>query len=471
MNMFSDRVTVCRTALSLVVFLIVSVVAVGQTRSTLFENIELSIAQREPEWVLMEKWPNPNPEYRVITYQWVERAETKERKAILAWMMEERSAEDAARMFYEISQTATQNSFQQVQIGDKCYVSSSPQGVNILLRKATLVVKLTTFGAVSGPIAPDDVVIRFAQHIASAVPSAPMFTSSSPGGEKPAKSHIEKAELAFKERRYQDAVEEFRKAIELDRESTDAYYGLGLAYLKTGERIKAIEAFREAIRLRPEWAEAHNQLGLTYYEAGEYKTAASAFEEATRLKPDFFDALVALGNTYQHSGLYARAVEVLEKAVLLRPENIDAKMALGRALILAARPEDAVTVLKDAVRLSPNSALVYSILGQAYRLTGKYEEALTALDQALRINADDPVAYNYLGLTYENLERQQEAIAAYRRAITLKADYAEAHYNLALILLSRGERTQAQAEYLILKNLNSDLADVLLQKIVNSNRR
>jgi len=296
--------------------LFVMSMATAQDRSTIFENIERSIAQNESEWVLMEKWPNPNPEHRVVTYQWVERAETKARRAILVWMMQEHSAEDAARLFYEISQPTTQQAFQQLQIGDKCYVTYSAKGVNILLRKASLVVKLNAFDAVSGPTAPDDVVIRFAQHIASAVPSAPMFTSSSPGGEKRTKSHIEKAQIAFKEQRYQDAVEEFRKAIEFDKGSANAYYGLGLAYLKTGDRMKAIEAFREAIRLRPEWAEAHNQLGLTYYEAGEYNAAASAFEEAIRLKPDSFDALIVLGNTYQHLGLYARAVEVLEKAVL-----------------------------------------------------------------------------------------------------------------------------------------------------------
>jgi tetratricopeptide (TPR) repeat protein len=229
--------------------------------------------------------------------------------------------------------------------------------------------------------------------------------------------------------------------------------------------IKAAESFKEPLRLRPDRAQAHYDLGRSYYETGDYKAAATSLEEALRLQPDFFEALVLLAKSYQHAGLYASAVSVLQKAVLLQPTNLDVRTSLGTALILAGQPQDAITVLEEVARLSPASALVYTHLGQAYRLTGKFQEALNAFTQALRINPQDPVVHNWLGLTYESLEREQEALAAYKRAIELKPDYAEAHYNLGMLYLMLGDRTQAEQEYSILKNLNSDLAQVLSTKL------
>ena len=115
--------------------------------------------------------------------------------------------------------------------------------------------------------------------------------------------------------------------------------------------------------------------------------------------------------------------------------------------------------------LAPPQALCLRLLPQAYRLTGKFQEALNAFTQALRINPQDPVVHNWLGLTYESLERKQEALAAYKRAIELKPDYAEAHYNLGVLCLILGDRTQTEQEYSILKDLNSDLAQVLSTKL------
>jgi Flp pilus assembly protein TadD len=95
----------------------------------------------------------------------------------------------------------------------------------------------------------------------------------------------------------------------------------------------------------------------------------------------------------------------------------------------------------------------------------KFEEALNALNQALRISPEDSVALNYLGMLFESLDRTQDAVVAYKRAIAAKPDYAEAHYNLALLFLLLRDRNQAQREYDLLRSLNSDLADTLLNKL------
>jgi Flp pilus assembly protein TadD len=398
--MYFERTRLSR-AVVFAIYLLSPMWANAQDRQTLFETIEQTIAQSHPEWTLTNKSPNPNPQYKVITYRW-----GRDRDEILAWMIEEQSSDDAARTFYRLASLPAGQPPSQLQIGDKCYiVNRSPDNVTLWLRKGTLVVKLAGGDSVGRQRAVPEVMVRFAQEIASVVPSIP------------------------------------------------------------GNISRSTESFKEPLRLRPDRAQAHYELGQSYYETGDYKAAATSLEEALRLQPDFFEALVLLAKSYQHAGLYASAVSVLQKAVLLQPTNLDVRTSLGTALILAGQPQDAIAVLEEVARLSPASALVYTHLGQAYRLTGKFQEALNAFTQALRINPQDPVVHNWLGLTYESLERKQEALAAYKRAIELKPDYAEAHYNLGVLCLILGDRAQAEQEYSILKNLNSDLAQVLSTKL------
>ena len=48
------------------------------------------------------------------------------------------------------------------------------------------------------------------------------------------------------------AIDEYKKALELNREYVNAYYHLGLAYLKKKESRAAMSAFQEALRLAPD---------------------------------------------------------------------------------------------------------------------------------------------------------------------------------------------------------------------------
>lgn len=451
-------------ALGLMLFLVSPLLVKAQHTLPLWERIERTIARSEPQWILMNKWPNPNPQFRVITYRW--QLDTNE---MTVWMVEFPSSEDAARELYRLASPLSGQPSQQCAIGDKCYIVGP--GV-LFFRKRNLIVRCSSVR--HDPLRPAaglkfDIMTRFAQLIVSAVPAEPVRLGSLPAeSPKDALMHREKADKALREGRYEESIEEYKKAIELDADSAELHHALGLAYLKLGDRTKAIDAFKEAIRLKPGWAEAHYDLGGAHYEVGEYETAATSFEEAIRLKPDFFDAFMALGKTYQHSGLHPRSVEVLQKAVLLRPANVEAKIAFGNAFIFSGQPQEAVSVLQEAVRLSPQSALVYSTLGQVYRLLGKFQEALGALQEALRISPKDPVTYNYLGMTLESYQRNQDALAAYKQAIDFKSDYAEAHYNLALLYFTLGDRNQALHHYDILKTISSDLAEALLKKLSQS---
>ena len=62
---------------------------------------------------------------------------------------------------------------------------------------------------------------------------------------------------------YEEAIEHFDKAIELEPDYAEAYYNRGCIY-KDGDHQQAIRDFTKAIELRPDYAMAYVRRGITY---------------------------------------------------------------------------------------------------------------------------------------------------------------------------------------------------------------
>jgi tetratricopeptide (TPR) repeat protein len=93
---------------------------------------------------------------------------------------------------------------------------------------------------------------------------------------------------------YEQAIEHFTQAIELDPAFSEAYVSRGVAYHSQGNYARAIADYDEAIRLRPDFAEAHYNRGLAYHHQGDLAQAIADFDEAIR-QPDDGDAYFSRG--------------------------------------------------------------------------------------------------------------------------------------------------------------------------------
>jgi tetratricopeptide (TPR) repeat protein len=77
--------------------------------------------------------------------------------------------------------------------------------------------------------------------------------------------HQAAAEALSLQNREADAVAEYSKAIELDSDSVEAYYGRAMAYEALGEFECAVEDYTESIRLDPDYPEAYSCRAKAYY--------------------------------------------------------------------------------------------------------------------------------------------------------------------------------------------------------------
>ena len=86
---------------------------------------------------------------------------------------------------------------------------------------------------------------------------------------------------------YDEAIENYQKAIKLKPNWADAYLNLGNAQRDFGYLIKAIESFQKAIQVKPDFAKAYYNIGLSMSQKGDIEKAIKNYHQCLELKNDF----------------------------------------------------------------------------------------------------------------------------------------------------------------------------------------
>jgi cytochrome c-type biogenesis protein CcmH/NrfG len=138
-------------------------------------------------------------------------------------------------------------------------------------------------------------------------------------------------EYCFSQGQLDEAIDNYRKAIQISPSYDDALNNLGAALAVKGELDEAIARIRESIHYRPDKADAYYNLGNVFIMQHKLDEAAIAYTEALRLKPDYPEAHNNLANVLLTQGHRDAAVQHYREALRLNPGHEGAKRQL-RAL-------------------------------------------------------------------------------------------------------------------------------------------
>jgi len=171
------------------------------------------------------------------------------------------------------------------------------------------------------------------------------------------------------------------------------------AYRETGYLDDAIREFKKAIELDPHYPRVHYYLALAYLNQGEkerFSTAQALFEQELAINPKEFFSTFFLGVIHLEDREFPAAEEFLEKAAQLQPENPDPLLYLGQVYFENNRPDLAIAALKKSITLTTDPShnnyqvsKAHSMIGQILVKMGKQEQAEAELkiSQELRAQA------------------------------------------------------------------------------------
>jgi len=143
------------------------------------------------------------------------------------------------------------------------------------------------------------------------------------------------AELALVEFYYDwdwtRAEQEFRRAIELNPNYATAHQWYGYYLAAMGRFAEALEEARKAQQIDPLSLSINTTLAGRYRDLHQYAQAIDLNRRALEMDPNFLPALIALGAAFEDQGNWPEAVSQYQKAVAVSQNNPIALASLGSA--------------------------------------------------------------------------------------------------------------------------------------------
>ena len=205
---------------------------------------------------------------------------------------------------------------------------------------------------------------------------------------------------------------DFKRSVEtlssvpVDDRSARIEFSLGTNYDQLKKPKEAIEAYRRALDLDPENLDTERGLATALLSDGQLDEALKVFNEIVVAEPQDAQSQIRISEIQRRQGHYDDALATLEKAKPLAQDNLE--LNYNEALIYdtLGRYDDAIRVLNTLVAGSAHS-------------DGKYSEPEKA-NRAIFLDRQ--------GIIYREQNKTPEAVAAYKQMIELGGEYARGGY-------------------------------------------
>jgi tetratricopeptide (TPR) repeat protein len=196
--------------------------------------------------------------------------------------------------------------------------------------------------------------------------------------------------IAVKEGDDHAAIRQFKKAVELMSDHSDAWFNMGVCHYRLKEYHEAIPCFYQALSTNPDDWESMYYLSHCYREIKEWGSV-SFWRLATYEKTKHPHVLESIAHDYEEMGLPHKALEWYRRLAAKHPKHPGAYHGMAWNLFLTGKSDEAFSWIKKGLTLFPKHSgllLAYVWMCMDVHDHHRAEKALNALPDEV---AEEPV--------------------------------------------------------------------------------
>ncbi len=263
--------------------------------------------------------------------------------------------------------------------------------------------------------------------------------------------------------KFEHAINDTKKALNLDPNSIDARVKLARLYRVSNKNLKAIDEFNKIIELCPDNKESYLELIDLYIIENAKESAVGIARKAAEQFPDDIGFKNIVAKLYFDLGAYDEALN------FVTDKNLHAKI-----LLQAGKNEEAKIIL-DTInpQIKEEKAAHKLLLAEYFYNKDQYNEALEVIDDYINLAGPNAVSFQMKALCYEGLNdefmaavnfgymkkaqnKNDEAIVEFNHAHSLKKDDKNVLIELANLYMGLGEKYTAMDFWNAVYELDND---------------
>ncbi|MFZ0815105.1 MAG: tetratricopeptide repeat protein [Candidatus Sulfotelmatobacter sp.] len=233
------------------------------------------------------------------------------------------------------------------------------------------------------------------------------------------------------------AIAAARAQIAKSANASGFYDLLGTALFQKKDLSGAHDAFQKAIDLDKNNSDALLKLGEVQAAEGSVSQALATYQRSIKDHPRDIAFYILAGEMYESQSNWDKAKGMYQKALEIQPDNPLASNNLAYVMLQEGGNVDvAFAMAQTARRGMPDSSNAADTLGWAYFQKGVYQSAIDLFQESLRLSekrgaADDPTVHYHLGLAYEKINQPAQARQQLERTLKINPNNSDARKALA----------------------------------------
>jgi Tfp pilus assembly protein PilF len=183
---------------------------------------------------------------------------------------------------------------------------------------------------------------------------------------------------------WEGAETEYRRAIELNPNSSDAHHGYAGYLALMGRHDESMIEAKRALDLDPLSLSGITNLAVCFLTARQYDQAIEEYKRVLDLEPNNGPARILLAVSYSIKGMYDEALleiqDLRKRSGELASEIPD--LGIARIYALSGKTKEAIEILKEAIKLSNQRYISPWLIANAYAGLGQHDQAFEWLEKA-----------------------------------------------------------------------------------------
>ena len=237
----------------------------------------------------------------------------------------------------------------------------------------------------------------------------------------------------FAEKQFDKAIAAANAQIAKSPNNSNFYDLLGTALFNGRKDLSGAEtALRKAVDLDKNNTDALEKLGKVQVQQGKADQAIALYQQSIKENPRDVRFLILSGELYEAKQNWDQAKAMYQQALAVQPDQPLASNNLAYVILETGGNVDvALAMAQTARRGMPDSANAADTLGWAYYQKGVYQSAIGQFQEALRLGEkhgepDDGTIHCHLGLAYQKSNQNALARQYLEKALKLSPNNADA---------------------------------------------
>ena len=225
------------------------------------------------------------------------------------------------------------------------------------------------------------------------------------------------------------AKDYFEKALQINPNNDQAYFGLGMVFYNYGERDKGVSYFKKAIIFNPNNYEAYIKLGEGGGEEVSYDKKIWYLQQAIKIKPKISQTYLSLANVYNYVRINKQRLETLNQD--LQTDSNSYNLLLNKQLL---------ETLNQGLQIDPHSYVLLMALATYYVEENRITDAIASINKAFISSGakPKPLDIQLLAELYKSQGKTKEAGEVLSLVTKSSGTLAKNYLTIADILKKRG---------------------------------